>query len=126
MSWTLILQGRIPKAFFPHVWKVCSCPCQFLVVWNTSSFSQFLGLLAAETSLTEHPAPEPRSFLREREVEAGLHLTGFYSGLVLQVSHQPQSHPPVEQPSFCGCSRSLRGRRQPDPSSLPSRYFVDT
>lgn len=43
--------------------------------------------------------PGSLSDLRGRKVEADSTLQGFYSGLVLQVSHQSQSHPPVEQPS---------------------------
>lgn len=69
------------------------------MLWNTSSFSQSLALLAAETRLTECPLPELGSVLRGREVEADSILQGFYSGLVLQISHQSQTHPPVEQPS---------------------------
>lgn len=94
----LYCRERILKAVL-GVWKVCSHPCQSLVLWNTSSFSQPPALLAAETRLTECPLPELGSVLRGREGEADSTFQGFYSGLVLQVSCESQSHPPVEQPS---------------------------
>lgn len=89
----LYCRKRILKAVL-GVWKVCSRPCQSLVLWNTSSFSR-----AAETRLTECPLPELGSVLRGREGETDSTFQGFYSGLVLQVSYESQSHPPVEQPS---------------------------
>lgn len=80
VAWRLILQGRIPKPLL-----VCGTSAPVLVSprgFGTHLPSHsLLGLLAAETRLTERLLPELGSFLREREVGAGLHLMGFYSGL---------------------------------------------
>lgn len=103
------------------IWKVRSCPCQTSVLWNTSSFSQLLGLLTTHWVSTVSAGQCPQG-LMEGEVEAGLCLEGLLSGLVLQASHQPQSRPPAEQTAF----PVLRGHyRRPASGSLCTRRLPD-
>lgn len=85
VPWSLIMQGEVP--------------CETLVLLNTSSLAQPLGLLPADTRVTKCLLPVLFYSLKGfwEEVGAGLCFEGFYPGLVLQVSHEPHLHPLVEQ-----------------------------
>lgn len=104
----------------PCIWKVRSCPCQTPVPWNTSSFSQLLGLLTAHWVSTVSAGQCPRG-LMEGEVEAGLCLEGLLWPSFASVSSAPitSSCGTNSFPVLCGryrrqASGSLCARRLPD------------